>query len=55
MTATGDLMLPALDIPIMPIALNREGELRFFPIVALQRGQRDSQKAHRLRDQHLVL
>lgn len=54
MTVTGDLMLPALDILIMRIALNREAELRFFPIVALQRGQRDSQKAHRLGDRHFV-
>lgn len=44
MTTTGDLMLPALDILIMRIALNREAELRFFRIVALQRGQRDSQR-----------
>lgn len=44
MTTTGDLMLPALDILIMRIALNREAELRFFRIVALQRGQRGSQR-----------
>jgi hypothetical protein len=48
-------MLPALEILIMLRRSNRQTELRFFLVLALQRGERDPQEPHRLGKRHLVL
>jgi hypothetical protein len=55
MTMTGDRMLPALEMVIMQAFSDRQAELRLFLVVALQRGERDTQQTNRFWERNFVL